>query len=41
MKLDEAIFAQKIEIVRRLSAGVPKIIDINLAVALVDQEYSY
>ncbi len=40
MKLDEAQFQQKIEIVRRLSAGVPKIINIDLAIPLVDQEYS-
>lgn len=39
MKLDEALFQEKIEIVRRLSAGVPKIINIDLGAAIVDQEF--
>jgi len=40
MILDQAIYEQKIELVRRSSMGVPKTINIDLAVPIVDQEYN-
>jgi len=40
MKLDEMIYQEKIEIVRQSSMGVPKIIDIDLSIALNDQCYN-
>ncbi len=39
LKLDEMVFAEKIEIVKRASMGVPKVINIDLATAIVDQAY--
>lgn len=40
MKLDEAQFAEKIELVKKSSMGVPKIINIDLGIVLTDQIYN-
>ncbi len=39
MNLKDAIFAEKIELVKKSSMGVPKIINIDLSLAIVDQVY--
>ncbi len=39
MRLDEAQFAEKIELVKKSSMGVPKIINIDLGIVIVDQPY--
>ena len=39
MKLEEAQFAEKIELVKKASMGVPKIINIDLATVITDQPY--
>ncbi len=40
MKLDEAMFQEKIELIRKTSMGVPKIINIDLGTAIADQEFN-
>lgn len=39
-KLDEAQFAEKIDLVKKSSMGVPKVINIDLSIALTDQIYN-
>jgi len=39
MKLSEAQFAEKIELVRKASMGVPKVINIDLGIPITDQIY--
>jgi len=39
MKIDKAQFAEKIDLVRKSSMGVPKVINIDLSIALTDQIY--